>query len=266
MLLIFSENQKKRNFHFVPYKYGCFSFQANQDLSTLEKYNLLKIEENNINLQTREDFIKSLNIDDNLNLNNLFNKYSDFSNDDLISFTYNNYPYYALNSKIKNKYLNDNQIDQLNHYINHTRSNTLFSIGYEGKSLEEFVNKLIINNVSTLYDVRKNAFSMKYGFSKKQLIFALENVGINYIHEPNLGIESQKRKKLETKEDYQILFEDYKKNNLIFKKLEINNLKEELSKKNIAIMCFERDHKFCHRSKIEEKLVELDKDLEVAHL
>jgi len=36
LLMLFSEEQEEKAFHFVPYKFGCFSFQANADLSTMK--------------------------------------------------------------------------------------------------------------------------------------------------------------------------------------------------------------------------------------
>ena len=34
---------KQTNVHFVPYKYGCYSFQANADLKTMIKYNMVSM-------------------------------------------------------------------------------------------------------------------------------------------------------------------------------------------------------------------------------
>lgn len=45
-LMLVSSLQDKPDFHFVPYKYGCFSFQANADLATMSKYNQVKIDGN----------------------------------------------------------------------------------------------------------------------------------------------------------------------------------------------------------------------------
>ncbi|WP_348602891.1 DUF488 family protein [Bartonella tribocorum] len=42
-----------------------------------------------------------------------------------------------------------------------------FTIGYEGKSLENYLNCLLENNIKILCDVRKNPISRKYGFSKR---------------------------------------------------------------------------------------------------
>ncbi|WP_322789506.1 DUF488 domain-containing protein [Bartonella elizabethae] len=56
-----------------------------------------------------------------------------------------------------------------------------FTIGYEGKSLDHYLNCLIENNVKTLCDVRKNPISRKHCFSKRQLEKAISNIGIKYM-------------------------------------------------------------------------------------
>ncbi|MCB1194143.1 MAG: DUF488 family protein [Leptospiraceae bacterium] len=85
----------------------------------------------------------------------------------------------------------------------------MFTIGYEGKSIEEFINSLIKENIRALCDVRNNPLSMKYGFSKGQLKKITNNFKIEYFHIPGLGIPSQKRKNLSTNEDYLNLFKSY---------------------------------------------------------
>jgi hypothetical protein len=141
--------------------------------------------------------------------------------------------------------------------------NTLFTIGYEGISIDTYINKLLQNHIKTLVDVRKNSYSNKFGFSKKEFVYCLEKSNIKYIHIPELGIESEKRQGLKTAKsssssDYDLfgngvknienkLFEDYK-NNLPSKQKYIDKLLEILAQdKLIAITCFEADHKCCHR-------------------
>ena len=87
----------------------------------------------------------------------------------------------------------------------------LFTIGYEGLSVEAFTNALLKNDVRLLCDVRKNPLSRKYGFSKSLLEHIMGTVGIEYIHFPDLGIESSRRSSLETQEDYKSLFVNYTK-------------------------------------------------------
>ena len=101
---------------------------------------------------------------------------------------------------------------------------------------------------------------MKYGFSKKQLKFIVENVGIKYVHLPELGIVSGKRKQLNSKEDYEILFKDYEENILPENKDTLEELyKIFLQNKRIALMCFEADHNYCHRSRTCNALAEINK-------
>jgi uncharacterized protein (DUF488 family) len=144
----------------------------------------------------------------------------------------------------------------------------LFTIGYEGKTIEEYVNHVIKNNIKVLCDIRKNPFSMKYGFSKNQLEKIVESVHIHYIHFPELGIDSTKRQNLNTKEDYEKLFEDYEKNTLPTKTKEICNLCEIFLKdRRIALTCFEADYKCCHRSRTADALyLKLNKKYPVKHI
>ena len=146
---------------------------------------------------------------------------------------------------------------------------TLFTIGYEGISIDTYINKLLQNQIKTLVDVRKNAYSNKFGFSKKELQDCLQKSGINYIHIPELGIESEKRQELkiakqsgemtlfgisEVKNVENKLFADYK-NNLPTKQKYIDQLLQILEQdKLITITCFEADHKCCHRNVLAEFL------------
>lgn len=54
----------------------------------------------------------------------------------------------------------------------------VFSIGYEGLTIDSFLNKLIANNITLVVDVRNNPQSMKYGFSKKSFKKYIENAGM----------------------------------------------------------------------------------------
>ncbi|HRH36575.1 MAG TPA: DUF488 domain-containing protein, partial [Catalimonadaceae bacterium] len=38
LVFLFAQNQSAPAFHFVPYKFGCYSFQLASDLGTLRKY------------------------------------------------------------------------------------------------------------------------------------------------------------------------------------------------------------------------------------
>ncbi len=170
-LFLFTRQQETKSFDFVPYRYGCFSFQANQDIATLSKYGYCKIAETRkgrIYKLTKDDgFINTLKPEDRKILLNVKEQFGDLSQSDLIRYTYRRYPYYATKSVIAKKLLNGTDLDAIEQQKCHYPEKQLFTIGYEGISLETYINKLIINDVNVLCDVRKNAYSQKYGFSKK---------------------------------------------------------------------------------------------------
>ena len=65
----------------------------------------------------------------------------------------------------------------------------LYTIGYQGRSLEEFLAVLRREGIGCVVDVRRNALSRKPGFSKTALREALAGAGIDYLHLRRLGIE-----------------------------------------------------------------------------
>jgi len=128
---------------------------------------------------------------------------------------------------------------------------SLFTVGYEGRSIEIYIKQLLDNNVKLLCDVRKNPISRKKGFSKNKFREHLNSFGIEYFHIPALGIQSSARKDLKTFDDYSKLLEDYEKNQLPACKKEIETISNLLNEHGaIALTCFEADHSYCHRSKV----------------
>ncbi|MFP4369725.1 MAG: DUF488 family protein [Candidatus Kapaibacterium sp.] len=256
LLFLFSQNQKKTAYHFVPYKYGCYSFQANQDVLTLGKYGLIEEKEDKIYCKSNQDYRSELSNEDRLKLIQLHNSFSDFNTNELIMYVYRNYPYYAINSVIAGKIMNDDELLEIKRSKPDKSCPVIVSIGYEGRTIEEYTNVLLANGIKVLFDVRKNAFSMKYGFSKKQLINVFENIGISYIHVPELGIDSNKRKKLNSPDDYRELFHDYEINVLDNQIKQIDKLVRAYKKyRHIALLCFEADPEYCHRTRILNRLL-----------
>ncbi len=250
MFLYIKEYSSKNYYAFVPYHYGSFSFEMYKDLHILQKSEYIDIQENDV-------ILKDINMQDLLKENErkclvrFYLKYNQLKGDKLIEYIYKKYPYYAIKSKIADKILDKNT---LQYYRLQKSESAFFTIGYEGKKFEEYLNELIKNDIKVLVDVRKNAHSMKYGFSKKTLQNAVENLDMKYVHLPNLGIESENRQNLQTKYDYQKLFKKYEEA-LKYKKQDLQKLYEIFINNNrIAITCFEKDVEFCHRGVIARKL------------
>jgi Uncharacterized conserved protein len=265
-LFLFTRKQTEKSFDFVPYKYGCFSFQANQDIATLSKYGYLTVTESEegryieIN-KGHAEFCDCLNLFDRQFLISVKNEFGELSQTDLIRYTYINYPFWATKSSIAEQILSKKEFAEINKKIRSFTEPVLFSIGYEGITLETYINKLIINDIKVLCDVRKNAFSQKYGFSKSQLEQACRGVGILYVHIPHLGIESGERQDLRSQKDYDLLFEKYEKLTLANRDIYINQVKELIAKHNrVAVTCFEKNPAQCHRTRVAHKLMSISEN------
>ncbi len=263
ILFLVTRKQEKKSFDFVPYKYGCFSFQANQDLLTLGKYKQVKSKTINkssnwILTESSTNFQVELKKEDQSAIKSVKREIQNFSQKDLIRHTYLKYPYYAIKSQIAKDILSIEELISVNKQKSNIETSEFFTIGYEGISLENYLNKLIINNVKLLCDVRKNSLSMKYGFSKSQLKNACESIGISFIHIPDLGIESDKRRELNTLSDYNRLFEEYENTTLKENDKSLQylfNLVKEY--KRVAITCFEKEVCMCHRGRVLNALTSL---------
>ncbi|MHA1372294.1 MAG: DUF488 domain-containing protein [Promethearchaeota archaeon] len=159
--------------------------------------------------------------------------------EDILDYVYKKYSEYTIRS----------QRGDVNLKAKLNEKTGFFLIGYEGKDIDEFLKILLLNNITTLVDVRFNPRSMKYDFNKKRLATVLESVGIKYVGIPSLGIETSRRKNLDEKGRREELLERYA-NELEYKKDDLYKIEQLGRHERVAIMCFERDFKMCHRREI----------------
>jgi len=131
----------------------------------------------------------------------------------------------------------------------------LYSLGYEGRSLDEYLRILLDAGVRRLCDVRRNAFSHKKGFSKGPLGRACEAAGIAYEHRPDLGIAAAERRAVKTEADRTAMFERYARKTLPQQRAALDAIAARLrAGERVALTCFERDQKDCHRLRAAEAL------------
>lgn len=258
-LFLVTRRQDDKSFYFVPFKYGCFSFQANQDMMTLGTYGYVAIGDHEYVLNdTGRGYMQQLGIFDQQYVRDVHGQFGHHTQDELISYTYIHYPFYAINSTIADRLLDGDQLAAVRAQRRTKEERQLFTIGYEGVSLEQYINKLIIEDVRVLCDVRKNAYSQKYGFSKSQLEKACEGVGIQYVHVPALGIESDKRQDLKTQHDYDILFEEYERTVLPYQTRALDFVRGLIiSGRRVALTCFEKKPEQCHRTRVANALMQV---------
>jgi uncharacterized protein (DUF488 family) len=128
------------------------------------------------------------------------------------------------------------------------------TIGYEGKKIDLFIQQLKQNNVETVVDTRIRAGGRKVDFCKKNLTKSLNDNGIKYFHYRELGTPEYLMKIMKTEGSYSM--EEYG-TYLDSKPQVLSQLINDVTEENIAIMCFEKDYKDCHRTVIASRLSDM---------
>ena len=226
LLFLYSQKKPHAEYDFIPYKYGCYSYSAKADVNTMVRKGYLSETESKYSKEDNSNYYRKLKPADARLLQEVVSDYGQMSRNALIKHTYLNFPFYAINSTIANDVLPGHLYDRVEKAIPKDKETTLFTIGYEGISLEKYLQKLVKNNVKLLVDVRKNPLSMKFGFSKTLLKKYCNSLSIEYFHMPEVGINSDKRQQLESQADYDTLFAEYRKTTLS----ETKNAQQEILK------------------------------------
>ena len=136
-------------------------------------------------------------------------------------------------------------------------SHGIVSIGYEGRSIEEFVVECQRAGVHTVADVRLNAISRKAGFSKTRLRDALAGAGIGYRHMRSLGNAKENRQPFwdgRVDEGRRTFLEALKSEEATASMKELADLVKE---QVVAVLCFESDDQTCHRRVVIDEVVGL---------
>lgn len=118
----------------------------------------------------------------------------------------------------------------------------VISIGYEGRTVDGLVRQLKECGVRELLDVRELPLSRKPGFSKKTLSETLEANGINYRHIREAG-NPYRREKADVVRCLQLYAKHLNDNPGI-----VAQVAACFGEYPVAVLCFERDHRCCHRS------------------
>ncbi len=258
LLFLFTKKQSKSEYDFIPYRFGCYSYSANADLTAMVRKEMLLETNSHFTSNEKTDYFKLLKEADKKIMLEIKNLYGKMDSDALMRHTYLNFPYWAINSIKASEILTKDQLEKVKNSRPKNNQTVLFTIGYEGISLEEYLNRLIKNDVKVLIDVRNNALSMKYGFNKSQLQRYCNSLGIEYIHFPEVGIQSDQRQELNNQNDYDKLFTIYCENNLkntVASQIKILDLLQKHSR--IALTCFEANICQCHRKHLAEAIVNL---------
>lgn len=242
-------------YHFVPYLYGPYSFTLVQEADAFIRNGFLEPDDgiywklsqtaNNATIDLPKSVVQDIRF--------IVTRYGSFSNQDLLNFVYKKYPWFTINSPIANQARKKPVAD-----------NAIYTIGYEGITVDEFLDSLLRLGILQVIDVRNNPISRRYGFHKSTLASLCNLLKINYIHIPGLGIPGSEREKAHSYSQHKALFENYK-GNLVHHSKGLQDVIRLIDSIPSVLVCKEADPHLCHRSILAEHLATMI-DLPVKHL
>jgi uncharacterized protein (DUF488 family) len=146
------------------------------------------------------------------------------------------------------------------------RMHTLFTIGYQGRTIDGFIEALQAHGVTHLIDVRQLPFSRKPDFSKRRLQAHLAAAGIDYTHLVDLGTPKALRDEVRRSHNYEAFFAAM--DALLAERPEALDAALAIARSApAALLCFEADHRECHRLSVASAMQErAGEPLEVAHI
>ena len=131
----------------------------------------------------------------------------------------------------------------------------LFTIGYEGKTPDEFLGELRRAGVELVIDVRAIAASRRPGFSKTALAASVREQGADYVHFRSLGTPAagreaaRKGRTAEMRKIYSVQLDTPEA------ELALEQALSAASEQRAALLCYEADAAGCHRTMLAERMV-----------
>jgi uncharacterized protein (DUF488 family) len=119
----------------------------------------------------------------------------------------------------------------------------LYTIGYEGRTLDELIAALKSVRVERLIDVREMPLSRRRGFSKTPLAAALAAQDIEYVHLRQAGNPFRK--------DAGDVLAKYK---AALGKRVVDDVVAAAHGRRVSLLCYERNPGECHRSILAKRI------------
>lgn len=229
-------------YDFFPYKYGPFSYLLYRDVAELIQGGAIRASGNALECVSPT----AVRIGNGLSagvlemLDKFAATFCAMLPQEIVAYVYRRFPWYASRSEwagasapsprgISNK--------------------AVRTLGYEGLSVDSFLDGMLRNGIQTVIDVRYNAFSRKYGFSKRSLLHKCIDVGLAYRHFPEVGIPPDVRRRSGEASELWGIYRD----DILPRASEAIRAIGRLCQESPSLMfCFERDPRDCHRSILSE--------------
>lgn len=130
----------------------------------------------------------------------------------------------------------------------------LYTIGYEGQTQADVIDRLKAAGVQVLADVRAIAASRRVGFSKTLLAGSLSEAGIDYVHLRGVGTPKAGRDAARAGRTDQMrsIYADHMAEPAF--QLDYAKLREVADTRPTAILCFCGTAAKCHRRVLSDRL------------
>lgn len=238
-------------YEFMPYLYGPYSFTLNHELDTLLRSGLINfVGTEGVELTSAGRLAAGHKFEPTLiqDLTVLEAEYARMNQKSLVNYVYDKFPAFTMNSsKPANRKTTRPKAKCAN-----------YTVGYQSLQVDGLLNILLQQGIERLIDTRLNPVARRYGFHKSTLTSLCHKAGIEYIHAPEFGVPSEWRQELNTEQDYLKLFKRYEKEVLDSRKPDVFHLSAQMIEKPSALLCRELDGRHCHRSRLAQRLFNIN--------
>ena len=246
-------------YDFLPYKYGPYSFTVQRDLDEMQRLGLIRQDKKfiwceSVGIGKKYTCIPKSILD---SISNTMSRYGNLDPDKLINYVYARYPWYAMKSKIR----------KTTNPISQPAPPAIYTIGYEGLSIDGFFDLTLQKGLKTVIDVRYNPTSRKYGYSKNGFSRLCDKLCIQYYNFPQLGIPPDYRININgfSRHDYQKLWNFYEREILNLQPSAKEDVIQIIQRKPSTILCFEKEPEKCHRNRL-STILSKETGLKIVHL
>ena len=141
---------------------------------------------------------------------------------------------------------------------------TIYTIGYQGRSLDDVVAALVAAKIDVVVDIRSRPISRRREFSKNRLAAHLNRHGVAYWHAPELGMPLDLLAHRSPLDGNATILAEYRR--LLSHRLPaLLRLRECAFASTVCLLCFEANAMHCHRIIVADQLRD-QWHLEVRHL
>lgn len=242
-------------YDFVPYRFGPVSFGLYQEIRKLGELSYL-FEGDDQTWRINPNLVLSdpeLAPPVDQEVRRLFARLNRLTTNQLMDFVYGRHPEFTVNSERA----------QL---LPRPRAEVaVYTAGYEGISVDRFLNLLVQSGVERLIDVRNNPSSRRYGFHKSTISRLVGKLGIEYVHFPELGIRSERRQLFPADGDRGALFDEYESTTLRTETAALEAVSGLVTGRPSVLVCMEAEPECCHRSRLAGRIASTT-NLPICHL